>query len=59
MQLACARAVELGLPGLAFTEHVDFTEYSRADSAELADHPVPRPTRLADRPRVAPLTVEG
>lgn len=59
MQLACARAVELGLPGLAFTEHVDFTEYSRADSAELADHPVPRPTRLADRPRVAPLNVEG
>ncbi len=59
MQSACARAVELGLPALAFTEHVDFTEWSRADSAELAEHPVPRPARLASRPRVAPLDVEG
>ena len=37
MQLACARAVEIGLPGLAFTEHVDFTEWSQADAAQLAD----------------------
>ena len=32
MQLACARAVEIGLPGVAFTEHVDFTDWSRADA---------------------------
>ena len=37
MQLACARAVEIGLPGVAFTEHVDFTEWSQEDSVELAD----------------------
>lgn len=30
MQRACARAAELGLPGLAFTEHVDFTEWVSA-----------------------------
>ncbi len=59
MQSACARAVELGLPGLAFTEHVDFTEWSRADSVRLAEHPVARPTRLAPRPRVAALDAEG
>lgn len=62
MQLACARAVELGLPGLAFTEHVDFTEWSGEDLVELAyaaDRPVPRPARIADRPRVAPLDVDG
>ncbi len=61
MQLACARALELGLPGLAFTEHVDFTEFSHQDSDQLAhsDQPEPRPTRVSDRPRVAPLDVEG
>jgi histidinol-phosphatase (PHP family) len=62
MQLACARAVEIGLPGLAFTEHVDFTEWSRQDSAELAGISAPtvtQPTRIGARPRVAPLDVEG
>jgi histidinol-phosphatase (PHP family) len=62
MQLACAQAVEMGVPGLAFTEHVDFTEFSHEDSVEAADapdQPAPRPARVADRPRVAPLDVEG
>ena len=61
MQLACARAVELGLPGLAFTEHVDFTEWSQRTRISLphSDQPEPRPTRVGDRPRVAPLDVEG
>jgi histidinol-phosphatase (PHP family) len=62
MQLACARAVEIGLPGLAFTEHVDFTEWSQQDSAELAATSattVPQPARIGARPRVAPLDVEG
>ena len=62
MQLACARAVDIGVPGLAFTEHVDFTEWSQQDSAELADTPattVTQPARIGARPRVAPLDVEG
>ena len=59
MQLACARAVEIGLPGLAFTEHVDFTEWSQEDSVELADVQEQRPTRIGERPRVAPFDVEG
>ena len=36
MRLACARAVELGLPGLAFTEHVDFTDWILADGRRVA-----------------------
>lgn len=36
MNLACARAVELGLPGLAFTEHVDFTDWVLADGRRVA-----------------------
>ena len=62
MQLACARATEIGLPGLAFTEHVDFTEWSQQDSAELAGTSAPtvtQPARIDARPRVAPLDVEG
>jgi histidinol-phosphatase (PHP family) len=58
MQLACARAVELGLPGLAFTEHVDFTDWTLEDPVEH-DPAITRPARVADRPRVAPLDVEG
>src|SRR5258705_7030824 len=61
MQLACARAVEIGLPGVAFTEHVDFTDWSRADAAQLADGStqVNRPARVGARPGVAPLDVES
>lgn len=36
MRLACARAAELGLPGLAFTEHVDFTDWILADGRRVA-----------------------
>lgn len=57
MQLACARAVEIGLPGLAFTEHVDFTEWSHQDSAELTG--TSAPTHIEARPRVTPFDVEG
>ena len=57
MQLACARAVDIGLPGLAFTEHVDFTEWSHQDSAELTH--TSAPTHIEPRPRVTPLDVEG
>jgi histidinol-phosphatase (PHP family) len=62
MQLACARAVELGVPGLAFTEHVDFTDWSAQDSVEHAassGRSALRPTRVAERPRVVPLDVQG
>ncbi len=31
MRLSCARAVELGLPAIAFTEHVDFRRWGPAD----------------------------
>jgi histidinol-phosphatase (PHP family) len=31
MTAACARAVELGLPAVAFTEHLDFTEWGPGD----------------------------
>ena len=31
MAVACARAVELGLPAVAFTEHLDFTEWGPGD----------------------------
>jgi histidinol-phosphatase (PHP family) len=59
MQLACARAVEIGLPGLAFTEHVDFTDWSQADAVGLAEQSAQPPGRVGARPRVAPLDVEG
>jgi histidinol-phosphatase (PHP family) len=53
MQRACARAVELGLPALAFTEHVDFTEWGPADRSAGG------PARVGPRPRVAPFDVDG
>jgi histidinol-phosphatase (PHP family) len=54
MELACARAVELGLPGVAFTEHVDFTEWGDGDAP--GHH---APERVGTRARVVPLDVEG
>jgi histidinol-phosphatase (PHP family) len=51
MELACARAVELGLPGLAFTEHVDFTTWGDGDAGT--------PEHVGSRRRVVPLDVEG
>ena len=54
MDRACARAVELGVPGVAFTEHVDFTEWGAADENDAA-----RPARVGPRPRVQPLDVAG
>ena len=59
MRLACARAVEVGIPGLAFTEHVDFTDWSAHDSDELAGTAIAPPTRISPRPRVKPFDVEG
>ncbi|MFC7675439.1 PHP domain-containing protein [Mycolicibacterium sp. GCM10028919] len=54
MQLACARAVQLGVPGVAFTEHVDFVDWT----GEGTTH-VERPAEVGPRPRVVPFDVEG
>lgn len=58
MQAACARAVELRLPGVAFTEHVDFTDWT-LEEPDKHDEEVTRPAQVAERPRVEPLDVEG
>lgn len=42
---SCARAVELGLPAICFTEHADFTPW-----ANESRHLVPRGTRVPDNP---------
>ncbi|WP_219466425.1 PHP domain-containing protein [Nonomuraea rhizosphaerae] len=37
MERTCERAVEIGLPSLAFTEHADFTPWSLGDDVEIPD----------------------
>src|SRR4051795_4183529 len=37
MERTCARAVELGLPSVAFTEHVDLTPWTLPDDAEVPE----------------------
>jgi histidinol-phosphatase (PHP family) len=53
MELACAHAVERGLPGLAFTEHVDFTGWEHDDAGNHRGHSV------GSRPQVEPFDVAG
>ena len=53
MEDSCRRAVEVGLPAIAFTEHVDFTGWG-AD-----DHPPSVETTVGPRERVQPLDVDG
>jgi histidinol-phosphatase (PHP family) len=58
MEDTCRRAVEIGLPSVAFTEHVDFTEWG------ALDNPAPGgndggPAVIASRKRVLPLDVDG
>ncbi|MGK2881675.1 MAG: PHP domain-containing protein, partial [Mycobacterium sp.] len=50
MEAACRRAIDIGLPSIAFTEHVDFTAWG-AD-----DHPA---GTIVGRHRVEPVDVEG
>jgi histidinol-phosphatase (PHP family) len=52
MELACAQAVERGIPAVAFTEHVDFTEWTD-DKGALPS------MEIGDRPRVRPLDIDG
>jgi histidinol-phosphatase (PHP family) len=54
MQLGCAHAVEVGVPGVAFTEHVDFVDWSGEGATNVA-----RPAEVGPRPRVVPFDVEG
>jgi histidinol-phosphatase (PHP family) len=67
MERTCARAVELGLRGLAFTEHADFGEWAVLAS-DLDDYPHLKAFVRNDRPagdpvggtlKPAPLDVEG
>jgi len=53
MELTCRRAVDLGLPAVAFTEHVDFTVWGELDNV-----PPGRPA-IVRRERIRPLDVAG
>lgn len=62
MEETCRRAVEVGLPSIAFTEHVDFTEWGdhdhpppAGDVAQSADVPA----EIAERERVHAIDIEG
>ncbi len=60
MEEACSRAVQLGLPAVAFTEHVDFTEWGAQDSPPAAGLGVDGGTaEIALRHRVQPVDVDG
>lgn len=52
MERTCARAVELSLPAVAFTEHVDFTEWGEGDT-------IPDGSPTVSRRFVRPLDVAG
>ncbi|WP_284229908.1 PHP domain-containing protein [Mycobacterium antarcticum] len=52
MEDTCRRAVEVGLPAVAFTEHVDFTEWGECDRP-------PEGAQITARSRVQPVDVEG
>lgn len=38
MEATCARAVEIGLPSLSFTEHADFTNWTYGIDADIPGH---------------------
>lgn len=68
MEQACRRAVEIGLPTVAFTEHVDFTVWGDLDRAPPQPPGSPQPPappqppgspQIVFRERVRPLDVEG
>ncbi|MET0899669.1 MAG: PHP domain-containing protein [Mycobacterium sp.] len=56
MEQTCRRAVQVGLPAVAFTEHVDFTEWSTGDKPAQHDH---GHAEIAWRERVVPVDIEG
>ena len=59
MERTCARAVEVGLPAVAFTEHVDFTEWGAEDNPPPSGATDGDAAQIATRERVRPLDVEG
>ena len=50
---ACERALDVGVPAIAFTEHLDFTRWSAADPGRAAG------LEPRHRSRIAPLDVTG
>ena len=38
MEATCARAIDIGLPSLSFTEHADFTNWTYGVGADIPDH---------------------
>lgn len=52
MEQACRRAVAVGLPAIAFTEHVDFTDWGDDDRP-------PADARIHARHRVQPVDLDG
>jgi histidinol-phosphatase (PHP family) len=62
MERTCDRAVQLGLPSIAFTEHLDHTAWAASEeglSGLPADHPVARFSDAEGRVTPPPLDVEG
>ena len=57
MEATCARAVELGLPAVAFTEHVDHTRWLVTEATE--PDPRARGERAPGTFSAAPLDVDG
>jgi histidinol-phosphatase (PHP family) len=60
MEETCRRAVQVGLPAVAFTEHVDFTEWGAHDNPPADGRGVDGgPAMIAWRNRVQPVDVDG
>jgi histidinol-phosphatase (PHP family) len=64
MEETCRHAVKIGLPAVAFTEHVDFTEWGDHDHPVAAGEPIAgapatAPAEIAERERVLPVDVDG
>ncbi|MGI8613331.1 MAG: PHP domain-containing protein [Nocardioidaceae bacterium] len=59
MEGSCARAVELGLPAIAFTEHLDHTVWTAELVGLDADHPVAALSDPDGRLTPPPLDVAG
>jgi histidinol-phosphatase (PHP family) len=52
MENTCRRAIDVGLPAVAFTEHVDFTEWAEHDNPPVG-------AQVGTRKRVLPVDVDG
>jgi histidinol-phosphatase (PHP family) len=59
MEASCARAVELGLPSIAFTDHVEHTRWVLAPAGEGVRHRDPGRIGPDDRFDAPPLDVDG